>query len=157
MVALVLFQPDIPQNTGTLLRLGACLGVAVHVVEPAGFDLSDRNLKRAGLDYLTQATLVRHTSFSHFQEWRKARGGRLLLMTTTGRKPYLEAEFRAGDLIMMGRESAGVPPEVHDAAAERLVIPMRPGLRSINVAMAAAMVLGEALRQTGAFPKPGQM
>ena len=139
MVALVLFQPDIPQNTGAILRLGACLGVAVHVIEPTGFDLSDRGLKRAGMDYVAKATLIRHTSFSDFTLWRNTQAGRLLLMTTGATKPYTGVEYRADDLILLGRESAGVPESVHGMADERLLVPMQTGLRSINVALIAAM------------------
>jgi tRNA (cytidine/uridine-2'-O-)-methyltransferase len=155
MVALVLYQPDIPQNTGAILRLGACLGVAVHVIEPAGFDVTDRGLRRAGMDYIAKATLVRHTSFSDFEEWRKAKAGRLLLMTTRAARPYTAIAYRPDDLILLGRESAGVPDPVHAMADERLLIPMLPGLRSINVALSAAMAVGEALRQTAAFPAAG--
>lgn len=153
MVALVLYQPDIPQNTGALLRLGACLGVTVHVIEPAGFELSDRRLNRAGMDYLAQATLVRHLSWTAFEDWRKRQAGRLLLLTTRAALPYTDVNFDADDLILLGRESAGVPDAVHEAADLRLLVPMANGLRSINVALTAAMVLGEALRQTDAFPR----
>jgi tRNA (cytidine/uridine-2'-O-)-methyltransferase len=152
IVHLALYQPDIPQNTGTLLRLGACLKVAVHVIGPAGFDLSDRRLKRAGMDYLAQATLVRHVSFDALEAWRRARlAHRLVLMTTAGTIPYFDFAFQPDDCILLGRESGGVPTAVHQAADARLVIPMVPGLRSINVAVAAAMVIGEALRQTSGF------
>ena len=154
MVSLVLYQPDIPQNTGTMLRLCACLGVDAHVVEPTGFDLSDRALKRAGLDYLAQVRLVRHLSWEKFAAWRAACGRRLVLATTGGTLPYTGFGFADDDLILMGRESAGVPDAVHQAADARVIIPMAAGLRSLNVATAAAMILGEALRQTGGFPKP---
>ena len=149
---LALYQPDIPQNTGTILRLGACLGVPVHVIAPAGFDLSDRRLKRAGLDYLDHVRLVRHASWAAFEDWRRDAQARLILLTTGAALPYTGFAFAAGDVLLLGRESAGVPDEVHRAADARLVIPIEPGLRSLNVATAAAMVLGEALRQTGAFP-----
>jgi len=152
MVALALYQPDIPQNAGTLLRLGACLGVAVHLIEPAGFDASDRNLKRAGLDYLPYVDLERHLSWDAFEQWRAASGRRLVLLTTKATLPYADFTFAAGDILMVGRESSGVPDDVHAAAEARLLIPMRAGLRSLNVAVAAAMVLGEALRQTNGFP-----
>ena len=146
---IALYQPDIPQNAGALLRLGACLGVPVHVIGPAGFDLSDRRLKRAGMDYLAAATLVRHTSWQAFEAWRRgAPSRRLILMTTAATRPYVDFAFRAEDIILLGRESGGVPETVHQAADARLLVPIRPGLRSINVATAAAMVLGEALRQT---------
>lgn len=152
MPRLGLYQPDIPQNTGTMLRLAACLGVAVDIVEPAGFDVSDRNLRRAGLDYLERATIARHASFRAFEAWRAGSGGRLVLATTKGATAYTDFAFRPDDIVLMGRELAGVPEEVHAAADARVVVPMRPGLRSLNVAVAAAMILGEALRQTGTFP-----
>jgi tRNA (cytidine/uridine-2'-O-)-methyltransferase len=153
--AIALYQPDIPQNAGNILRLAACLGVTAHVIEPAGFDLSDRALRRAGMDYLGQATLVRHAAWAQFESWRVSSRQRLVLVTTGGTTPYVDFRFAAGDVLLFGRESAGVPEAVHAAADARLVIPMRPGLRSINVAAAVAMVLGEALRQTGGFPPPG--
>ena len=149
---LALFQPDIPQNTGTLLRLAACLSVPVHIVGPAGFDASDRNFRRAGLDYLDHAEIVRHASWTAFEAWRASEGRRLVLLTTRASLPYPGFAFRSDDVLMVGRESAGVPDSVHQAADARLLIPMAPGLRSINVAIAGAMVLGEALRQTGRFP-----
>ena len=152
MVSLVLYQPDIPQNAGTILRLCACLGVEAHVIEPAGFDLSDRALRRAGMDYLEQATLVRHLSWEVFCAWRGEDGRRrLVLATTKAALPYADFVFRPDDLIMMGRESAGVPDAIHEAADARVTIPMVAGLRSLNVATAAAMILGEALRQTDGF------
>jgi tRNA (cytidine/uridine-2'-O-)-methyltransferase len=156
MVALALFQPDIPQNTGTILRLSACLGVTVHVIGPTGFDLTNRSLRRAGLDYLDHVDIVRHTGWTAFAAWRRAAGRRLALMTTKAATPYTEFAFAADDVILFGRESAGVPEEVHNAADHRLLVPMVAGLRSINVAMTAAMTLGEALRQTGGFPRTRQ-
>ena len=147
-----LYQPDIPQNTGTMLRLAACLGVPVEIIEPAGFDVSDRNLRRSGLDYLDQAAIARHVSWSRFEAWRAEAGARVVLATTKGALPYTSFAFAENDVILVGRESAGVPDEVHEAAAGRVVIPMRPGLRSLNVAVSAAMILGEALRQTNGFP-----
>jgi tRNA (cytidine/uridine-2'-O-)-methyltransferase len=152
MPRLALFQPDIPQNAGTMLRMAACLGVPVEIVEPAGFDVSDRNLRRAGLDYLGSVTINRHASWRTFEEWRRREGLRLVLATTKGALPYASFAFGRDDLILLGRESAGVPDEVHAAADARVVVPMREGLRSLNVAVAAAMILGEALRQTGTFP-----
>ncbi len=149
-----LYQPDIPQNTGTILRMAACLGVAVDVIGPAGFDMSDRALRRAGLDYLDQVVMERHVSFAAFENGRRERGARLLLLTTAGALPYPEFRYVDGDILLAGRESAGVPPEVHDAADARLKVPMSIGLRSLNVAVALAMVLGEALRQTGHFESP---
>ena len=154
MPRLALYQPDIPQNTGTMLRLAACLGVAVDIIEPAGFDVSDRNFRRAGLDYLDHIDITRHVSWRTFEEWRRNKGLRLVLATTKGALPYTEFAFAPGDILLLGRESAGVPEEVHGAADARVVIPMRTGLRSLNVAVAAAMILGEALRQTGVFSPP---
>lgn len=151
MPDLALYQPDIAQNTGTLLRLGACLGVPVHVIGPAGFDLSDRALRRAGMDYLEHAALVRHVGWTAFLEWTEAEKRRIVLATTRAALPYPAHAFTPADVILLGRESAGVPDAVHARADVRVTIPMRPGLRSINVALAGAMVLGEALRQTGAF------
>ncbi len=147
---LALYQPDIPQNAGALLRLGACLGVAVDIIEPTGFLLSDRRLKRAGMDYLGAAELKRHVSWASF---RAATTGRLVLLTTKARLAYHHFPFRADDVLLLGRETEGAPEEVHEAAAARLRIPMRPGLRSLNVALAAALVLGEALRQTELLPR----
>jgi tRNA (cytidine/uridine-2'-O-)-methyltransferase len=148
---LALYQPDIAQNAGTILRLGACLGVAVDIIGPTGFDMSDRRLKRAGLDYLAEAEIKRHASFADFDAVRRQRGSRLILLTTQGGTPYTSFAFRAGDTLLVGRESGGVAEAVHQIADARLRIPMRAGLRSLNVAVAAAMVLGEALRQTGGF------
>lgn len=146
---LALYEPDIPQNTGTILRLCACLGVTAHLIEPAGFPISDRHFRRSGMDYLDQVTIERHMSFAAFDEWRRKERLRLVLFSTRGATPYLEHVFSPADILLFGRESAGVPDPVRDAADARLLIPMQPGLRSINVAMACAMALGEALRQTG--------
>jgi tRNA (cytidine/uridine-2'-O-)-methyltransferase len=145
---LALYEPDIPQNTGTILRMAACLGVPVDLIEPAGFDITDRALRRAGLDYLDHVLLERHESFAAFDAKRRLRASRLVLLTTRGETPYTGFAFTAEDILMMGRESAGVPDAVHATADARIRIPMREGLRSLNVAVAAAMVLGEALRQT---------
>lgn len=150
-VELALYQPDIAQNTGTLLRLGACLGVPVHVIHPTGFPFSRRELKRGGLDYLDNADLVEHDSYAHFAQWWQESGRRLVLLTTRTDQSAYDFAFRPDDVLMLGRETAGVPEAVAAAADERIRIPMRPGLRSINVAVAAAMVVGEALRQTRAF------
>lgn len=149
---LALYQPDIAQNTGTLLRLGACLGVPVHMIGPAGFDLSDKALRRAGMDYLESATLVRHDGWTAFLAFVAAEERRIVLATTKATVPYTAHVFASADIVLLGRESAGVPATVHDRADARVTIPMRPGLRSINVALAGAMILGEALRQTQAFP-----
>ncbi len=146
---IALFQPDIPQNTGTILRLCACLGLEAHIIEPAGFPVSDRAFRRAGMDYLDQVGIVRHESFRNFEEWRRQQDLRLVLFTTQSATPYLDHRFSRRDILLFGRESAGVPEEVHTAAEARLLIPLQPGLRSLNVAMAVAMAAGEALRQTG--------
>ena len=143
-----LFQPDIPQNTGTILRLCACLDVEAHIIEPAGFPVSDRHFRRAGMDYLDQVTIQRHVSWTAFEQWRAGAGCRLLLFSTKGATSSLDHDYADDDMLLLGRESAGVPDEVAHAADARLVIPIAPGLRSLNVAMAAAMALGEALRQT---------
>jgi tRNA (cytidine/uridine-2'-O-)-methyltransferase len=150
-VSIALYQPDIAANTGTLLRLGACLGVTVHVIHPAGFALTDKNLARAGMDYLDKAALVEHVSFAAFDAWRRAEGRRLVLLTTKASESAYAAGFRADDIVLLGRESAGVPDSVAQLCDLRLRIPMRPGMRSINVALAGSMVLGEALRQTNAL------
>jgi tRNA (cytidine/uridine-2'-O-)-methyltransferase len=148
---LALYQPDIAQNTGTILRLAACLGVAVDVIGPTGFDMTDKALRRAGLDYLDHVTIARHVSFDTYQETRDT-SQRLLLLSSHASTPHTLFAFRPSDTLLLGRESAGVPQSVHDVADARLRIPMRPGLRSLNVAVAAAIVLGEALRQTSGFP-----
>ena len=151
---IALYQPDIPQNTGTILRLCACMDAVAHIIEPAGFAISDRHFRRAGMDYLDQVNWRRHDSWTKFQEWRQQADHRLLLFTTGGATPYLDFRYQASDILLFGRETAGVPEAVAEAAEARLVIPIKPGLRSLNVAMAAAVALGEALRQTRApIPK----
>ncbi|GAA3085822.1 tRNA (cytidine(34)-2'-O)-methyltransferase [Rhizobium viscosum] len=145
---LALYQPDIPGNTGTILRLAACLGFAVDIIEPAGFDISDRNLKRAGMDYLAAAALTRHVNWERFEEWRAATGRRLILATTKASQRYTDFAFRPDDILLFGRESAGVPDHVHERADGRVLIPMVEGQRSINLAVSAAMITGEAMRQT---------
>ncbi len=157
MPDLVLFQPDIPQNTGTLLRLGACMGTTAHLIEPAGFPLSDHALKRAGMDYLERAALTRHLDWERFESWRANTGRRLLLLSTKAATPFTEFSYQEDDLLLVGRESSGVPSHVHERADARLLIPMAPGMRSLNVAISAAMVLSEALRQLGAFPTPSNL
>ena len=147
---LALYEPDIAQNTGTILRLCACLGITAHIIEPAGFPVSDRAFRRAGMDYLDQVTLRRHASWDAFDTWRRAETLKLVLFTTHATTSYLDHRY-GGEVLLFGRESSGVPDAVHAAADARLTIPMRPGLRSLNVAMACAMVVGEALRQTGAM------
>lgn len=150
---LALFQPDIPQNLGAALRLGACLRVPVEVIEPCGFPLSDRAIARAAMDYADQAEVSRHASWSAFQESSQRREGRLLLFTTRGAQPFHRFEYAESDILLFGRESAGVPDEVHEAADARLLIPIMPPARSLNIVAAAAMALSEALRQTDSFPK----
>lgn len=146
---LALYQPDIPQNTGAILRLAACFGLPVDIIEPCGFVFDDRRVRRAGMDYLEHVELRRHSSWETYQAWRAEAGGRLILLSTKGAEPYATCRFRASDALLLGRESAGVPDEVHAAADLRLRVPMQAGLRSLNVAMAAAVVAGEAMRQLG--------
>ena len=145
---IALFQPDIPPNTGTILRLCACLDVTAHIIEPAGFAVSDRAFRRAGMDYLDQVTLIRHDSWEKFEAWRLKANNRLLLFTTKGAVSYLDFRYGASDILLFGRETVGVPEEVQAAADARLKIPIKASLRSLNVAVAAAMAIGEALRQT---------
>ncbi len=155
---LALFQPDIPQNTGTLLRLGACLDVEVDIIEPCGYIFSEKTLKRAGMDYLDLVKYRRHHSWEHFLQYRAEHPeeyGRIVLLTTKASEPYYDFKFQSNDIILMGRESAGVPEEVHQTADARLLIPMNHNARSINVAVSAVMVVGECLRQTGSFPSMG--
>ena len=155
-LTLALYQPDIPQNAGTLLRTCACLGVAAALVEPAGFPTSDRHFRRAGMDYLDAVALARHSSFTAFEAWRLAAvpARRLVLLSKGGDHACWDVVYRPGDILMVGRESAGVPEAVHAAADLRVTIPMRPPMRSLNVAVAAGLVLGEALRQLR-FPARG--
>ena len=150
---IALYEPDIPQNTGTILRLCACLGLEAHIIEPAGFPVTDRAFRRAGMDYLDRVVLTRHGSFAAFEDWRHASRLDLVLMTTAAERGYLEHAFGNDQVLLFGRESAGVPEAVHAAADVRLRIPIAEGLRSLNVAMAVAMVAGEALRQTGGFAR----
>ena len=145
---IALYQPDIPQNAGTILRLCACFGIEAHIIDPAGFPATDRAFRRAGMDYLDAVTMKRHRSWPDFEAWRRIERSRLVLFTTAGSLSYLDFSYRTGDILLFGRESAGVPPEVHAMADARLLIPMRKGLRSLNVAVAAAMAVGEAMRQT---------
>jgi tRNA (cytidine/uridine-2'-O-)-methyltransferase len=150
VIRLVLYQPDIPQNAGAMMRLAACMGVPLDLVEPCGFAVSDPRMRRAGMDYIERLDLVRHTSWDAFRETAR---GRLVLLTTAGDRSHADFTFAADDHIVMGRESAGVPAEVRDAVDARIRIPMKPGIRSINVAQAAAIALAEALRQTGQLPE----
>jgi tRNA (cytidine/uridine-2'-O-)-methyltransferase len=156
---LALFEPDIAQNTGTILRLCACFGIEAHIIEPAGFPTSDRAFRRAGMDYLDHVAIVRHTSWDAFNEWmqgeRRSCGARLIAFSTKAEQSYLQAEYAPIDVLLFGRESFGLPEAVHDAADLRLRIPIRSGLRSLNVALAAAMAVGEALRQQSASRPAG--
>lgn len=151
---LALYEPDIPQNTGTLMRLCACLGVAMDIIEPCGFVLSDKNLRRAGMDYLDHLDLQRHNSWDAFRQHHATK--RLVLMTTKTDVSFLDFAFHPDDILIAGRESAGVPEDVHNICAARVTIPMMPSLRSINVAVASSIILSEALRQTGLYPAASQ-
>lgn len=146
MIEIALYQPDIPPNAGTIMRMAACLGAAVSIIEPAGFPWSAPSLRRAGLDYLDKARIIRHSSFESFRA--SAAGRRIVLLTTRASISYTTFGFRDDDILLLGRESGGAPDEVHAAADARIVIPLEPGFRSLNVAVACAMVFGEALRQT---------
>jgi tRNA (cytidine/uridine-2'-O-)-methyltransferase len=150
-IELALYQPDIPQNTGTLLRLGACLATRVHIIHPTGFAFSEKTLRRAAMDYLDQADFVEHASFGRFEEWRREAGRRLVLLTTKASQSAYAVQYGPDDVLMLGRESAGVPDAVAERADLRVRIPMRKDLRSINMALAATLVLGEAKRQTNEF------
>ncbi len=149
MPRIALFQPDIPGNTGTILRFAACMGVSVDIIEPAGFRLDDKTLKRAGMDYLELASLTRHASWDAFEEWRLGEQARLILITTKATDGYTDFSFRPEDILLFGRESAGVPDDVHNSADERLLIPMVKEARSLNLALSVSMVMGEAIRQVG--------
>jgi tRNA (cytidine/uridine-2'-O-)-methyltransferase len=153
---LALFQPDIPQNLGAALRLGACLGVPIDVIEPCGFVFSDRGVRRAAMDYGKLADLTRHAGWADFLNVRRQIGGRVLLFTTRGAQPFHDFQYRPDDVLLFGRESAGAPDEVHAAADARLLIPLAAGARSLNLTVSAAIAVAEALRQTNGFPKAGQ-
>lgn len=146
-LTLALYQPDIPQNAGTILRMCACLGLRAAIIEPAGFPVSDRHFRRAGMDYLDHVEIIRHPSWSAFEAWRRSCGARLLLLSTKASLPYTSFTYAAGDILLVGRESAGAPEDVHEAADARLLIPLETSMRSLNVAVAAAMAAGEAIRQ----------
>lgn len=146
-LSLALYQPDIPQNTATLLRTGACLNVSVHVILPAGFAMSDKNFRRAGMDYLDKAALTQHVDWHSFLAFCRAEERRVVLLSTKASQPYTSFMFQDNDVLMLGRESVGVPDDVHDTADARVLIPMEADSRSLNVAISGAMVLGEALRQ----------
>ena len=153
---LALYQPDIPQNTGTLLRLGACLDLALDIIEPCGFIFNEKAMRRAGMDYLEKVNYRRHNSWEDFLAYRQEHPeeyGRIVLLSTHASEPYTDFKFAPNDIILMGRESAGVPQAVHEFVDARLLIPMDKETRSINIAISAAMAVGEALRQTNLFPK----
>ena len=152
IMQLALYQPDIPQNAGTILRLCACMGIKAHIIEPTGFPASDRAFRRAGMDYLDQVEIIRHIGWQDFDAFRRSEGLRLVLASTKATTRYTEFAYATSDIVLLGRESAGVPDNVHNAADARIIIPMRESLRSINVAVTAAMIMGEALRQLDAFP-----
>ena len=154
MIRLALYQPDIPQNTGTIMRLAACMGVELHVIGPVGFVWDEKRMRRAGMDYRDLAAVTRYPSWEGFLAARP--GGRLLLLTTKGAEPHHTFAYQPGDILLLGRESAGVPLDVHQRADARIRIPMTPEARSLNVALSAAIVLGEALRQTQSFPKEAE-
>jgi tRNA (cytidine/uridine-2'-O-)-methyltransferase len=149
MIDLALYQPDIPQNVGAAMRLAACLGVSLHIIEPCGFPWDERKIKQSGMDYMTLVKYTRHESWQKFRDETHER--RIVLMTTKSASPYTDFQFRESDILIAGRESAGVPDEIHKAADARVCIPLRDGLRSLNIVNAAAMILGEALRQTNHF------
>jgi tRNA (cytidine/uridine-2'-O-)-methyltransferase len=151
-LTIALYEPDIPQNTGTIMRLAACFGLDVHFVGPASFPTTERAFRRAGLDYLDHVRIVNHSTFGDFNEWRRAEGRRLVLLTTKGATIYTGFGFEPNDVLLCGRESSGVPGSVHGAVDARVRVPIQPHLRSLNVAVSLAMVAGEALRQTGGFP-----
>jgi len=151
-VRIALYQPDIPQNTGTILRMAACFEVPVDIIAPAGFDISDRALKRAGLDYLDQVEMTRHQSWEAFVSWATENRHRIVLLTTRASTSHTEFNFQQRDILLMGRESAGVPQTVHDTADERVKVPIKPGLRSLNLAVATAIATAEGLRQLNSFP-----
>jgi tRNA (cytidine/uridine-2'-O-)-methyltransferase len=152
MIEIALFQPDIAPNAATIIRMAACFGLKVTIIEPAGFAWTDSSFRRAGLDYLDRAVVRRCQSWQAFRE--ETQGRRLVLVSTKAETPYSQFNFARADIILMGQESAGVPQEVHDAVEARILIPMKPGERSLNVSLACAMVTGEALRQTASFPNP---
>jgi len=146
---IALFEPDIAQNAGTLARTAACFGLSLHIIEPAGFPVGDAGFRRAGMDYIERAAIRRHATWAAFDQWRRAEGRRLVLCTTRGAVPYADFRFAASDVLLLGRESAGVPESVHEAADARIVVPLIAGTRSLNVAVAGAIIASEALRQMG--------
>ncbi|MGL1919535.1 MAG: tRNA (cytidine(34)-2'-O)-methyltransferase [Hyphomicrobiales bacterium] len=150
---LALYMPDIPQNTGTILRMAACMDLTVHIIEPTGFRMDAKGLKRSGMDYLAKTVMQRHADWQQFNQWRLDQGKRLILLTTKASRPYCDVKFDENDIFLFGRESVGVPQEVHDTADERIIVPMKKDTRSLNLAMTTAFIMGEYLRQMDAFPK----
>lgn len=148
---IALYQPDIPPNTGTIIRMAACLDVTVHIIEPCGFPFGEKSFRRAGMDYIDQSKIIRHISWDAFLDVMGEK--RIILLSTKAAEPYMDFKFEDDDILLLGRESAGVPDDVHKRADHRLIIPMTPDTRSLNIALSAAMVLGEALKQTNQFPK----
>lgn len=151
-IALALYQPDIPQNTGTILRMAACLDLHVHIIEPCGFALNDRTLRRAGMDYLERSSFTKHLSWTHFLDWSQQESRRLVLCTTKSTSAFTSFDFHPTDILLFGRESVGVPEDVHQVADQRITVPMKEGERSLNLAISTAMIASEALRQLKAFP-----
>lgn len=147
---LALYQPDIPPNTGTIIRMAACLDVNVNIIEPCGFPFGEKSFRRAGMDYIDQSKIIRHKSWEAFLD--NIGSARIILLSTRAARPYCDITYQGDDILLLGRESAGVPDEVHERADMSVIIPMTPETRSLNVALSAAMVLGEALRQTMLFP-----
>ncbi len=145
---IALYQPDIPQNTGNIFRLGACLGVSVDIIEPTGFIFDDKKFKRSAMDYIAHIDYKKHIDWQHFYDWAKDNEFRLILMTTKSKKSLYSFEFHPSDILLFGRESAGVPENIHKIVDHRLTIPMKEGIRSINLSSSVALVLGESLRQT---------
>ena len=148
---IALYQPDIPQNTGNIFRLGACLGVSIDIIEPTGFIFDDKRFKRSAMDYLDHIDYKRHIDWQHFYDWKKENNFRLILMTTKSQKSLYNFKFNPSDILLFGRESAGVPKNIHNIVDHRLKIPMKGGVRSINLSSSVALVLGEGLRQTNQF------
>ena len=144
---IALFEPDIPQNTGNIFRLGACLGIEVDIIEPTGYVFDDKRFKRSSMDYIEHIKYKRHLDWNEFYEWSKKNNFRLILLTTKSKKKYTEYQFQDNDILLFGRESAGVPKDVHDIVNEQLTIPMKKNMRSINVSSSVALVTGEACRQ----------
>ena len=148
---IALYQPDIPQNTGNIFRLGACLGVSVDIIEPTGFIFDDKKFKRSAMDYINHIDYKKHIDWQQFYDWSQEKKYRLILMTTKARQSFYEFEFHSSDILLFGRESAGVPDNIHQIVDHRLTIPMKEGVRSINLSSSVALVLGEGLRQTNSI------